>query len=166
MVTSAVLTGSELAKAETELQMLREQFQDNTPLIKSLEAKVASLRSQFAAVQSGGISPEDRISIPLGTLPEVSMAYLNKLRDIKILEQVNAYLESQRMQEAVQEERDVPTIQIVDAAMVPERRSSPSRFWMVVVGAVVSSILAVFILFAQRVFVSLRTMRQSDAMAD
>ncbi len=162
MVSSAVAIGTELSKAETELRLAREQYQNNTPLINALESKVTGLRSQFSSVQNGGLISGDKLSIPVGVLPDVWMRYLNMLRDIKILEQVNAYLESQRMQEAIQEERDVPTIQIVDSAIAPLRRSAPSRTWMVCVTIVVSSLLSVFLLMFRQALIM---RKQSTASA-
>lgn len=143
LVSGAVTIGTELAKAETELRLGREQFQEQTPYVRALESKVRSLQSQFSAAQNGGLGRNDRLSLPVGTLPEVSMGYLNLVRDIKILEQVNAYLESQRMQESIQEERDVPTIQVIDPAVAPEQRSSPARVWMVLLGGVISLVLSI-----------------------
>ncbi|MFM8438363.1 MAG: hypothetical protein ACKOAX_07800, partial [Candidatus Kapaibacterium sp.] len=40
LVSSAVTIGTELAKAETELRLGREQFQENTPYVRALESKV------------------------------------------------------------------------------------------------------------------------------
>ena len=51
---------------------------------------------------------------------------------------MNAYLESQRMQEAIQEERDLPTIQVVDPAIPPTKRIAPARSLMVMIGSIVS----------------------------
>jgi uncharacterized protein involved in exopolysaccharide biosynthesis len=161
LVQSSVSIGTELAKAETELRLAREQFQNSTPLINALESKVNTLRSQFADVQNGGLSAGDKLSIPVGVLPDLSMRYLNLVRDIKILEQVNAYLESQRMQEAIQEQRDVPTIQIVDPATPSSKRSAPSRTWMVALGCVVSFIISFFVLFFRRAYRGWKTLPPS-----
>ncbi len=165
MVSSGISIGTELAKAETELRLMREQFQAHTPIVTALESKVASLREQYLSVQNGGLTSKDRLSIPVDVLPSVSMGYLNLVRDIKILEQVNAYLESQRMQEAIQEERDVPTIQIIDAAVPIYKRSSPARSLMLLVGFVVSAALSVFVLFLRRGFRGMRSVR-SASMSD
>ncbi len=158
MVSSDISIGTELAKAETELRLAREQYQDNTPMVAALESKVAGLRQQYLNVQSGGLSGGDQLTIPIDVLPKISMGYLNLVRDIKILEQVNAYLESQRMQEAIQEEKDVPTIQIIDPAVPLYKRAAPARVLMVIVGCVVSAFLGVFVLIFRRTVQGLRHM--------
>ncbi len=157
MVASGVSIGTELAKAETELRLAREQYQANTPMIGALQAKVDDLRTRYLSVQNGGLTSSDHLSIPVNVLPSVSMGYLNLVRDIKILEQVNAYLESQRMQEAIQEERDVPTIQVIDPAVAVYKRVSPARTLMLLVSAVVSSLLGVVLLILARAYKGFRT---------
>ena len=49
------------------------------------------------------------------------------LRDIKIMEQINAYLQSQRTQEYIQEIRDVPAIQIIESGVPARKQTSPKR---------------------------------------
>lgn len=142
VITNAVGVGTELAKAEVELRLAKEQYQNNTPLIQSLEQKVRTLQEQFSRSQTGGISSSDEVSIPVTQLPGITRDYLNMVRDLKILEQVNAYLETQRMQESIQEERDTPTIQVVDAATPPIKRSSPSRTMMTLLGIIASFVVA------------------------
>lgn len=126
LITGAVETGVALSKAETELKMAREIYQSNSPQISLLEKSVNDLRSKFHESQNGGINGNEYM-VPLTQLPEISKQYLNLLRDVKILEQVNAYLETQRMQEMIQEERDIPTIQVIDKAEIPTVKSGPPR---------------------------------------
>lgn len=59
------------------------------------------------------------------------------------MEQVNAYLESQKYQESIQETSDTPVIEPLDKAMVPIRRSSPSKMIAVVLGAFISLTISI-----------------------
>jgi uncharacterized protein involved in exopolysaccharide biosynthesis len=147
VVTSAGVIGADLAKAEIELQLARQEMQPGTPALRQMEQQVAALRSQFERAQSGGATGSDRFSIPLQRLPELGREYFNLTRDLKILEQVNLYLETQRMQEAIQEARDVPTVQVLDPAKPPLKRSAPSRVLMLLLTAVLSPLIAIMIVF-------------------
>lgn len=127
IVSSAVSIGTELSKAQIELGALKQQYQPNSQVVQSYEQTVKSLQEQYAKAQTGGITEQDKYSIPLGNVPHLGRKYLNLLRDIKIQEQINAYLESQRMQESIQEARDVPVIQVLDKAVKPSVRATPRR---------------------------------------
>jgi capsule polysaccharide export protein KpsE/RkpR len=132
IVSSAVSIGTELSKAQIELAAIKQQYQPNSAIVQSFEQKVNSLQSQYEKAQNGGIAPVDKYSIPLGNVPHLGRKYLNLMRDMKIQEQINAYLESQRMQEAIQEARDVPVIQVLDKAIKPRQRTTPKRSLMIV----------------------------------
>ena len=126
LVESAVAAGAELSKAEIELSVAQQQYQSDAPAIALLQKKVSSLRTQYSKVQNGGVA-SDAFSIPFSRLPALSKTYVMMLRDIKIMEQINAYLQSQRTQEYIQEIRDVPAIQIIEAGVPAQKQQSPKR---------------------------------------
>lgn len=130
IVQNAVMVGTELAKAELELAMVQQDFQPSSQQTVLLQRKVEALRTQYDKVQRGGLVQTDGFSIPLENVPALTRTYTNLLRDLKIKEQLNAYLETQRMQELIQEAKDIPTVVELDAAVVPLKRASPSRVLM------------------------------------
>lgn len=130
IVQNAVMVGTELAKAELELAMVQQDFQPSSQQAVLLQRKVEALRTQYDKVQRGGLVQTDGFSIPLENVPALTRTYTNLLRDLKIKEQLNAYLETQRMQELIQEAKDTPTVVELDAAVVPLKRASPSRVLM------------------------------------
>lgn len=141
LVKQAIEIGSELAKAETDLNLAKREYAPNSSVLKQLEANVRFLREQYAKVQSGGISSGDEFSIPFNNIPSLARIYANLFRDRKIYEQVILYLETQRHQEAIQESRDVPVVEVLDKAYPPESQSAPSKKLMFILGFILSSIL-------------------------
>ncbi|MCX7735287.1 MAG: Wzz/FepE/Etk N-terminal domain-containing protein [Candidatus Kapabacteria bacterium] len=138
---SAVTVGAELAKAEIELSLKQQEYEPNSPMLKPFREKVENLRRQYQKIQRGGISSSDDFSIPLNEVPTLIRVYTNLMRDQKILESVNMYLETQKYQEAIQEESDVPTVEPLDKAHPPLLRVSPNRKIMILLAALISSIL-------------------------
>lgn len=132
IVTNAVGIGAELAKAELELAMTQQDFMPSSPQVQLLQRKVSALREQYARVQDGGLVKSDGFSIPLSKAPVLMRTYTNLLRDVKIQEQINAFLEAQRMQELIQEAKDIPTVLALDEARPSRTRTSPSRLLMLV----------------------------------
>lgn len=148
IVSSAVGLGSELAKAQIELSAVQQEYQSSSPMVEAYRQKVSELQAQYNRVQSGGLTSTDKFSIPLQKVPVLARRYLNLMRDMKIAEQINAYLESQRMQEAIQEARDVPVIQVLDKATQPKHRSSPKRSIMLILTGFLSfSVAAMWVVY-------------------
>lgn len=125
MAENASMVGAALAQAEIELALTRQEFQPTSAQVALLQTKVDRLREQYGKVQTGGLVQTDGFSIPMDKIPALSRQYLNLTRDLKIKEQINAYLETQRLQEQIQEEKDTPAAVILDSAKAPEKRSSP-----------------------------------------
>jgi len=132
IVSNAVTIGAELAKAELELAMTQQDFTPSSPQVQLLQRKVSALREQYARVQDGGLVKSDGFSIPLSKAPVLMRSYTNLVRDLKIKEQINAFLEAQRMQELIQEAKDIPTVLALDEARPSRSRTSPSRVLMLV----------------------------------
>ena len=126
IVNQAIQAGAELAKAESDLNLAMIEYDSASPKVRALSQQVEFLRKQSEKVQSGGLS-SDAYAIPLKDLPEIGRLYADLYREQQVLEQVILYLETQRHQEAIQEKRDLPVIEVLDPAVPPIHRSSPNR---------------------------------------
>ncbi len=131
IVENAVTIGTALAEAEIELALARQDYSEGSPQVEFLEKKIESLKEQYDRVQTGGLVTTDGFSIPFDKVPDLMRRYGNLLRDIEIKEKINAYLETQRLEELIQEAKDVPTVVELDAAIPPRKRTSPARTVMV-----------------------------------
>ncbi len=127
ILESSVDLGSELQKAELELALKEMEYKSNSPSVKSYKLAVENLRNQYKRVQDGGLLSSEDFSIKLSNVPQLFRKYTGLIREKKILEQVNLYLETQKYQEAIQEQSDVPIIEALDRAFPPLTRESPSR---------------------------------------
>ncbi|NQW29240.1 MAG: hypothetical protein HQ472_01845 [Ignavibacteria bacterium] len=143
IVTNAVSIGSELAKAEIELNIVKMDFQNSSQQVQLMQKRVESLKEQYQKVQQGGLVSTDGFSIPLDQIPTLTKTYTNLIRDLKIHEQINAYLESQRMQELIQESKDIPTVITLDLAVAPLSQDSPARVTMSILAIIVLCVVFV-----------------------
>ena len=151
ILNQVVTLGAELNKAQIDLNIAKQEFEPNSQLVKSYRETVEFLEEQYERVQKGGLVSEDAFSIPLNKLPGLIREYTDLVREKKILEQVILYLETQRHQEAIQEERDIPIVEPLDEAMKPGQRAAPSRKLMILLALVISGGLAVSIVIAHAV---------------
>lgn len=149
VLTSAISTGSELAKAEIELQLALTEYEPSSPLIQALKEKVQTLRNQYERIQSGGLLGTESFAIPLKSLPSVIRKFTVLTRDQKILEQVTVFLETQKYQESIQEQTEISSIDVLDQPIVPKEPSSPKKPVFVSIGLIISILVSLSILFIQ-----------------
>ena len=137
-VSSAIGVGAELAKTEIDLNTKLIEYDDNSPIISAYKKRIADLKGQFNRAQSGGIIAGDRYSVPLEQLPLLVRQYTNMIRDQKVLEQVTVYLETQRYQEAIQEQNDYSSVEPIDRAIVSPEKTGPPRKLIITLGFLIS----------------------------
>jgi capsule polysaccharide export protein KpsE/RkpR len=126
IVLQANQLAAELAKAEVELNITKNLYSENAQTVKTLEESYNILKNQFSKIQSGGLTSTDNFSIPLNKVPKLIRQYTNLIREQKLYEQILVYLRTIYYQEALQEKKDVPQIDILDWSVVPEKESFPS----------------------------------------
>jgi len=79
----------------------------------------------------------------LATLPTTSLELARLVRDVKTLEQLYTLLTAQYEEAQITEARDVQTIEVLDVATPPERRSRPQRVVIVLAAAAFALIAGV-----------------------
>jgi uncharacterized protein involved in exopolysaccharide biosynthesis len=126
IVLQANTIAVELAKAEVELNLGKSLYSENSQNYKMLKQSYDVLKSQYDKIQAGGITQNDKFSIPLNEFPTLIRTYTNFIRDQKLYEQILIYLRTNYYQEAIQEKRDVPQIDVLDWAMVPIEKDAPN----------------------------------------
>lgn len=151
IVNQAVEIGAKLAEAELELNLANIQYTETSPIVTAMKQQYGVLLEQYMNVQKGGLRAGDKFSIPLENVPNLLKQYAHLYRERKIYEQVIFYLETQRHQEAIKEQRDIPVVEILDNPSKPEKREKPKRKIMLLTALLVTLIL-LFILFTLRAF--------------
>jgi capsule polysaccharide export protein KpsE/RkpR len=115
--------------------------------VRSLQAHIAELRQQLAKISGGAgtSNPEGDADMPfpsLRQLPILGVTYADLYRRAKIQEAVYQFLTQQYEAAKVQEAKEIPTIKVLDAADVPERKWGPYRALMAILGGIVGFLVA------------------------
>ncbi|MEI7696497.1 MAG: Wzz/FepE/Etk N-terminal domain-containing protein [Chlorobium sp.] len=131
--TAAQLKG-QIAMKEVELGAQRTfATNDNPDYIRS-QQMLAGLRTQLAKVETGTVSS--------GKVPEAGLEYMRRVRDLKYAETVYELLARQFEMAKIDEAKQSSVIQVLDKALVPEKRSKPQRSMIVLLSVVSAGFLA------------------------
>ena len=141
MVEAAATEQGQLIAAESELQGLKQVYADNNVHIRAVTARVAELRNQLEKLggkaeigkdltdpQNGSLYPSIR------ELPLLGVSYADLYRRTKVQEAVFETLTQEYELAKVAEAKEIPSIKVLDAAEVPERKSFPPRLLIMVLG--------------------------------
>jgi tyrosine-protein kinase Etk/Wzc len=160
-VQSAIETIAELKSQiillEVKKGALASSSQFDNPYLYSINRELRELKKQLAKLEIGG-SQKDKegfgigFAVPISQLPEVTLEYARLLRNVKVQEAIFELLTQQYEQAKIMEVKDTPTVQILDRAGLPEKRSLPKRRQIVTLAALFSLILGVSVSFFQEWF--------------
>jgi len=145
MVESGARLQGELIAAQAELDSLHQIYTDDNIRVKSAQAKVNELQRALNNLNTG-VSPrsERNASNPypsVKSLPLVGLKWQDLYRDTKIHETVYELLTQQYEVARIQEAREIPTVKVLDQAVVPERRH-PAPALVIAVGVLAGLLLA------------------------
>jgi tyrosine-protein kinase Etk/Wzc len=135
LIRSASQLNAEILSREAQLAGMRTIITDDNPRFQMVKHELGALRSELAKLESGehvGGTPE----VPVGKLPQAGLEYLRKYRDVKYHEGLFEALAKQYEAARLDEAKAAPLVQVIDKAVIPERKSWPPRLLIVFISSV------------------------------
>lgn len=126
---------------EVQLGLLYGYSSKNNPEIIRLQNEIAQLKRKENEIEKLGKGKDGfgaGFSIPFAKLPEVALELARRERDLEIQGTLYELITQQYEQAKIMEVRDTPTVQILDRATPPEKRSFPQRRKMVMIAFIFS----------------------------
>ncbi len=131
MVEAAAALQGQLIAAEAEASGLEKIYTVNNVRVKALQARIGELREQLQKL-GGSSSPaevrsDNSLYPSIRKLPLLGVTYADLFRRTKIEETVYELLTQQYELAKVQEAKEIPSVKVLDSAVVPTVKSSPHR---------------------------------------
>ncbi|HWZ50012.1 MAG TPA: Wzz/FepE/Etk N-terminal domain-containing protein [Granulicella sp.] len=119
---------AQLASDRVQLQALLTSETANNPDVVRLQEQIAALDTEVRRIQNGKPakgSSSDRL--PTSAVPEASLDYIRKQREVKYHETLFDLLARQFEAAKIDESKEAPAIQVIDNATPPHFKSGPKR---------------------------------------
>ena len=118
-----------ISAVDVQLEVMKNFLtEDHLDLIR-LRLEKEQLKRQVHLLESGkegkGMLPGDNLHPAFVTVPVLGLAYAKLLRDVKVQETLYTLLSTHYEQARLAEARDTPTVQVLDLAKPPIRKSKP-----------------------------------------
>jgi uncharacterized protein involved in exopolysaccharide biosynthesis len=118
---------SQKINSEIELQVLKENQDDNSPLVERAEQKLKIINEQIAELETKNKESNLKYNLSLDKINDISSEYMQLLTRLEIQKKVYETLYPQFEQAKIEEVRDLPTIEVIDVADIQGLRSKPNR---------------------------------------
>jgi capsule polysaccharide export protein KpsE/RkpR len=141
MVDAAATLQGQLIAAQSQYEGLREIYSDSNIRVKTVKARIDELQRQLEKLGGKNESSTDASSEPgaslypsIRKLPLLGVAYADLYRRTRVQEAVFETLTKEYEMAKVQEAKEIPTVKVLDAPNIPDRKSFPPRLLIMFVG--------------------------------
>jgi len=147
VIESAAKLKAEIVSTEIEIGLLEPNSRPDNKTLIALKKKLSQLQKEY---EKFDIDSDDYL-VAFSDVPELGMQLSKLLRTVKIKNEVFLLLQQQYYKERIQENRDVPTIDILDEAIPPEKKSAPRTVYTTFVSSIfVMLLVSTIIIFRER----------------
>jgi uncharacterized protein involved in exopolysaccharide biosynthesis len=146
-----ILTDLETKKMELvfEKGVLDHTLNKNSAQVRLLEIQINSIEKEITKIEEG---TNKNLPIGVKAIPDIAIRYADLIREQQINETINIFVQQQYEQARFYEEKDIPTIMVLDEPRYPKIRVFPKRRYMVIIAFLFSLFLNVlFIAYKEKV---------------
>lgn len=146
MVEAAAGLQGQLIAAQSELSGLRTIYSDNNVRVRAVEARVNELNNKLNEMGGAGVESgktDNSLYPSIRKLPLLGVTYADLYRQTKIQETVYGLLTQQYELAKVEEAKEIPTVKVLDQAIVPTKKTFPPRVLIMALGTTLEIMIAV-----------------------
>lgn len=151
MVGAAATLEGQLIAAQSDLQGLKQIYSANNVRVRALTARITELHSQLEQLSGkeeivgAAVRPENGdLYVSLRKLPLLGVPYADLYRRTRVQEAVFESLTQEYEIAKVAEAKEIPSVKVLDAPNVPEKKSFPPRAAIVMLGTFFAFVLSAF----------------------
>jgi len=148
---------AEMIYGESELESLRQVYGDQNVRVKAARERIGVLKQEIGKIGGSSEDPgastagvKDELYPPLRRLPELGVRYADLYRHVKVQEAVYELMSAEYETARIQEAKEIPSVNVIDAAGYPEKKSFPPRLLFMLAGTAAAMIGCAFVLLLQR----------------
>lgn len=137
---------AEIVSKEVQLASLRNSMTDESNEVKTALAGLGRLKSQLGSMTGrGGMD----VIPSMGNAPSLGIEYVRKLRELKIQEAIFEQLTKQFEIAKISEAKDSSSLQVLDDAVIPLKKSKPKRTLVVLLSTFCAFLISILTVFTQ-----------------
>ena len=144
LIESAAVLRAQVVAKEVQIQSMKSYAADDNPTLILEKQQLAALQSQLEQMGGSQYDAGSNIVLSKGRVTQAGMEYLRRLRDLKYNETVFELLAKELEIAKLDEARQGEIVQVVDAAVPPDKKSSPHRTLIVIAMTILAFFVAVF----------------------
>lgn len=148
LIESAASLRAQIAAKEVQIQSMQTYENGQNADLVQARQELDGLREQLAKL-GGAQSGDGELIMPKGAVPQAGLEYVRRLRDVKYYETIFDILARQYELAKLDEAKQGALIQVVDVAVLPDKKTSPHRTIIIVCSTLAGLISGILLVFFQ-----------------
>lgn len=157
IIKAAAGLKAQIAAQEVELGAMRSFATTSNPAFVRAQSGLGELKEQLKKMEQGLNQGDGDVLVPTGKMPEAGLEYIRSVRDVKYYETIFELMAKQFEIAKIDEAKQSSVVQILDAAIVPDKKSKPRRAPIILAATFGGFLLALCIVFLRE---SINAMRK------
>jgi tyrosine-protein kinase Etk/Wzc len=144
LIESAAVLRAQVVAKQVQIESMRSFATEDNPSLVLARQQLDALQAQLQRVAGSDSDAGSDINLSKGRVTQSGMEYLRRYRELKYQETVFELLAKEFEIAKLDEAREGPIVQVVDAAVPPDKKSFPHRLLIVIGSTVLAFCVAVF----------------------
>ena len=144
LIESAAILRAQVVAKQVQIQSMRSFAAEDNPDLILAKKELTALQDQLDQLGGSAQDGGSDINLSKGRVTGAGLEYLRRFRELKYKETVFELLAKELEIAKLDEAREGSMVQVVDAAVPPDKRSFPRRTLIVIGVTVLSCFIAVF----------------------
>lgn len=138
-----------LAVKEVEVNVLRKSLSATHPSVVAAQIEADALQEKIRDLNNGQgeVKGQMNVLVPFRLAPDLGVKYVRLFREVEIQNKVLQLVTPMYEQAKVEEQRATPSVIVLDYALVPERKAKPKAMLYGLIALVVSTLIALSVVF-------------------
>ena len=144
-IESAAALKNQILIKEVQKGVVSRKLKLNHPEIIGIEDEIRELTVKLHEIEYGRDTSENvrgNLFLVLSEIPQIDADLMRLTREVDIQSTLFIYLTQQYEDAKIQEAKNTPTIQLLDPAVTPIKKSSPKRLLMVFIMALITFVFS------------------------
>ena len=144
-IESAAALKNQILINEVQKGVVSRKLKLNHPEIIGIEDEIRELTVKLHEIEYGRDTSENvrgNLFLVLSEIPQIDADLMRLTREVDIQSTLFIYLTQQYEDAKIQEAKNTPTIQLLDPAVTPIKKSSPKRLLMVFIMALITFVFS------------------------
>jgi len=148
----------QLALKEVQVGVLRRNLSADNATVQGVQIEIDELRKKLGQMNTGaGLGANDpRVFVPFKMIPDLGAEYVRRYRNVEIQYKILQFITPLYEQAKVEENRQTPSVLVLDRAAPAERKSKPKVSLYALIALVLSLVVSFVLVFTLELVAKLK----------